>query len=90
LTQNSPGLDRDSQASHDLQVGQSVFAIGNPFGPDQTLTTGIVSALGRETSEQSGRSIKGVIQIDVAINDHPIESSNELFAVQETYKVSSG
>ena len=68
MTRNSPGLDRDSKASHDLQAGQSVFAIGNPFGLDQTLTTGIVSALGRETSEQSRRSIKGVIQIDAAIN----------------------
>jgi len=54
--------------SHDLQVGQRVFAIGNPFGLDQTLTTGIVSALGREISGETGHSIKGVIQIDAAIN----------------------
>jgi len=54
--------------SHDLQVGQRVFAIGNPFGLDQTLTTGIVSALGREISTETGHSIKGVIQIDAAIN----------------------
>jgi S1-C subfamily serine protease len=55
-------------ASHDLQVGQSVFAIGNPFGLDHTLTTGIVSALGREIGGESGRTIKGMIQIDAPIN----------------------
>ena len=54
--------------SHDLQVGQSVFAIGNPFGLDHTLTTGIVSALGREISGESGRTVKGMIQIDAPIN----------------------
>jgi S1-C subfamily serine protease len=60
--------------SHDLQVGQSVIAIGNPFGFDQTLTTGVVSALGREIQSPSsrqdphGRSIMGVIQTDAAIN----------------------
>jgi S1-C subfamily serine protease len=54
--------------SHDLQVGQNVFAIGNPFGLDQTLTTGIVSALGREILSASQRQIKNVIQTDAAIN----------------------
>jgi S1-C subfamily serine protease len=54
--------------SHDLQVGQSVFAIGNPFGLDQTLTTGIVSALGREMQSATQRQIKNVIQTDAAIN----------------------
>jgi S1-C subfamily serine protease len=54
--------------SGDLQVGQKVFAIGNPFGLDQTLTTGIISALGREISAATGRSIRGVIQTDAAIN----------------------
>jgi S1-C subfamily serine protease len=52
----------------DLQVGQSVFAIGNPFGLDQTLTTGVVSGLGREISTDQGESIRGVIQTDAAIN----------------------
>lgn len=54
--------------SDDLQVGQKVFAIGNPFGLDQTLTTGIVSALGRTIPAVSGRTIRDVIQTDAAIN----------------------
>ena len=48
-------------SSRDLQVGQKVFAIGNPFGLDQTLTTGIVSALNREIESFNNRSIRGVI-----------------------------
>ncbi len=55
-------------ASRDLQVGQRVYAIGNPFGLDQTLTTGIVSALGREIESFNQRTIRGVIQTDAAIN----------------------
>ncbi len=55
-------------SSHELEVGQSVYAIGNPFGLDHTLSTGIVSALGRVISSQSGHTIKGVIQIDAPIN----------------------
>lgn len=54
--------------SADLLVGQKVFAIGNPFGLDQTLTTGIISALGREIEAVTGRNISGVIQTDAAIN----------------------
>lgn len=54
--------------SNDLKVGQYVFAIGNPFGLDQTLTTGVISALGREIQSLSGRPIKDVIQTDAAIN----------------------
>jgi len=54
--------------SADLRVGQKVFAIGNPFGLDQTLTTGIISALGREIAGYSGRTIREVIQTDAAIN----------------------
>ncbi len=54
--------------SNDLLVGQKVFAIGNPFGLDQTLTTGIISALGREITSVSNRTITGVIQTDAAIN----------------------
>jgi S1-C subfamily serine protease len=55
-------------SSRDLQVGQRVFALGNPFGLDQTLTTGIVSALGREIESVTQRTIRGVIQTDAAIN----------------------
>lgn len=54
--------------SEKLLVGQKVFAIGNPFGLDQTLTTGIISALGREIESVGGQTIKGVIQTDAAIN----------------------
>lgn len=54
--------------SSDLQVGQKVFAIGNPFGLDQTLTTGVISGLGREIESVSKRPIQGVIQTDAAIN----------------------
>ncbi len=54
--------------SHDLKVGQSVLAIGNPFGLDQTLTTGVISGLGREIESVSRRPIRGVIQTDAAIN----------------------
>jgi len=54
--------------SRDLQVGQKVFAIGNPFGLDQTLTTGIVSALNREIESFNNRTIRGVVQTDAAIN----------------------
>ncbi|WP_197047064.1 S1C family serine protease [Paucibacter sp. KBW04] len=55
-------------SSGDLQVGQAVYAIGNPFGLDQTLTTGIVSALNREIESVTRRSIRGAIQTDAAIN----------------------
>ena len=54
--------------SGNLQVGQKVYAIGNPFGLDQTLTTGIVSALNREIQSVTQRPIHGVIQTDAAIN----------------------
>jgi S1-C subfamily serine protease len=55
-------------SSSDLRVGQMVFAIGNPFGLDQTLTKGVISALGREIESMTRRPIKGVIQTDAAIN----------------------
>lgn len=54
--------------SQDLRVGQKVLAIGNPFGLDHTLTTGVVSALGRTIKSLSNRTIEGVIQTDAAIN----------------------
>ncbi len=55
-------------SSRDLLVGQGVYAIGNPFGLDQTLTRGIVSALNREIESVNRRAIRGVIQTDAAIN----------------------
>ena len=55
-------------SSYDLEVGQGVLAIGNPFGLDHTLTTGIISGLGREIESRSRRPIRGVIQTDAAIN----------------------
>ncbi len=54
--------------SGNLEVGQKVFAIGNPFGLDWTLTTGIVSALDRSLPGDSGVSIEHLIQTDAAIN----------------------
>jgi S1-C subfamily serine protease len=54
--------------SDDLEVGLNVFAIGNPFGLDHTLTTGIVSGLGREIDSVTGQTIMGIIQTDAAIN----------------------
>ena len=55
-------------ASDDLLVGQAVFAIGNPFGLNQTLTTGVVSAKSRTIQGPSGRPIEDVIQTDAAVN----------------------
>lgn len=54
--------------SADLKVGQKVFAIGNPFGLDHTLTTGVVSALDRSIGTDGGGSIYHLIQTDAAIN----------------------
>lgn len=54
--------------SSNLAVGQRVLAIGNPFGLDHTLTTGVLSALGRELKSPSGRVIRDVLQTDAAIN----------------------
>lgn len=55
-------------ASHDLRVGQKVYAIGNPFGLDWSLTTGIVSALDRSLDGDDGGVIQHLIQTDAAIN----------------------
>ncbi len=55
-------------SAHDLLVGQKVLAIGNPFGLDHTLTTGIVSVIGRTITSLTGRTIDGAIQTDAAIN----------------------
>jgi S1-C subfamily serine protease len=55
-------------SSADLAVGQMTLAIGNPFGLDQTLTTGVVSALDREIVSTPGRAIRNIIQTDAAVN----------------------
>jgi len=55
-------------SSSELRVGQNVLAIGNPFGLDHTLTTGIVSALNRSVDNEQGGTIENVIQTDAAIN----------------------
>ena len=55
-------------SSADLKVGQTAFAIGNPFGLDQSLTTGVISALKRRLPTSGGREIANVIQTDAAIN----------------------
>ncbi len=82
-------------ASHDLRVGQSVFAIGNPFGLDQTLTTGIVSALGREIQAADGTPIRDVIQTDAAINPGNsggplLDSAGRLIGVNAAIRSPSG
>jgi S1-C subfamily serine protease len=63
-----------------LQVGQKVLAIGNPFGFDHTLTTGIISSLGREIADETNRKLEGLIQTDAAIN--PGNSGGPLFDSQ--------
>jgi len=55
-------------SSSDLKVGQFAFAIGNPFGLDQSMSSGIISALKRRLPTSSGREIANVIQTDTAIN----------------------
>ncbi len=54
--------------SRNLLRGMTALAIGNPFGLDQTLTVGVVSALGRDIKSRNGRTIRGVVQTDAAIN----------------------
>jgi putative serine protease PepD len=55
-------------SSTPVQVGDSVYAIGNPYGLEETLTRGIVSALGREIAAPDGAKISGAIQTDAALN----------------------
>jgi S1-C subfamily serine protease len=65
-TNRPPALPIGS--SRELKVGQRVFAIGNPFGLDWTLTTGVVSALDRSLSAENGATIEHLVQTDAAIN----------------------
>lgn len=81
--------------SEDLRVGQAVYAIGNPFGLDQTLTTGIVSALGREIQTESGFPVRDAIQTDAAINPGNsggplLDSSGRLIGVNTAIYSPSG
>jgi len=81
--------------SFDLKVGQGVFAIGNPFGLDQTLTTGIISALGREIQSRAQIPIRDVIQTDAAINPGNsggplLDSSGKLIGVNTAIYSPSG
>jgi 2-alkenal reductase len=66
LTKAPPPLAIGTSA--DLKVGQATYAIGNPFGLDHTLTTGVISALQRRLPTGEGRELSGVIQTDAAIN----------------------
>jgi S1-C subfamily serine protease len=82
-------------ASRDLQVGQKVFAIGNPFGLDHTLTTGIISGLNREIRSVTQRTIYDVIQTDAAINQGNsggplIDSAGRLIGVNTAIYSPSG
>ena len=84
-----------SGVSDRLRVGQSTFAIGNPFGLDQTLTTGVISALGREINSVLGTPIKDVIQTDAAINPGNsggplLNSAGELIGVNTAIYSPSG
>ncbi len=82
-------------SSADLLVGQKVYAIGNPFGLDQTLTTGIISALGREIESPARLVIRDVIQTDAAINPGNsggplLDSSGRLIGVNTAIYSPSG
>ena len=79
----------------DLLVGQQVFAIGNPFGLDHTLTTGVISALGREIDSAARIPIRDVIQTDAAINPGNsggplLDSSGRLIGVNTAIYSPSG
>ena len=81
--------------SSTLKVGQSVYAIGNPFGLDQSLTTGVISALGREIQSQARIPIRDVIQTDAAINPGNsggplLDSSGRLIGVNTAIYSPSG
>jgi 2-alkenal reductase len=81
--------------SDNLEVGQSVLAIGNPFGLSRTLTTGVISALDRRLPTATGRDVVGVIQTDAAINPGNsggplIDSSGRLIGVNTAIISGSG
>jgi 2-alkenal reductase len=96
LRQNMSGIQPIPVGkSEDLQVGQTVLAIGNPFGLSRTLTTGVISALDRRLPTATGREVFGVIQTDAAINPGNsggplIDSSGRLIGVNTAIISGSG
>lgn len=81
--------------SSKLQVGRRVFAIGDPFGLDHTLTAGIISSMNRSITTQNGRAIKGVIQTDAAINPGNsggplLDTQAKLVGINTAIKTQSG
>jgi S1-C subfamily serine protease len=81
--------------SSDLIVGQNVYAIGNPFGLDHTLTTGVISALNRSIDDDNGGTIENLIQTDAAINPGNsggplIDSSGRLIGINAMIYSPSG
>src|SRR5437762_2293684 len=73
-----------------LQVGQKVLAIGNPYGLERTLTTGIISSLGRSIQAENGRVIEDIIQTDAAINPGNsggplLNSSGEIIGINTAF-----
>ena len=81
--------------SADRKVGQFAYAIGNPFGLDLSLTTGVISALKRRLPTSGGREIVGVIQTDAAINPSNsggplLDSSGRLIGVNTAIFSPSG
>ena len=92
----SPGLKPiPIGSSRDLKVGQSVIAIGNPFGFSRTLTTGVISALDRYLPTQDYAEIAGAIQTDAAINPGNsggplLDSAGRLIGVNTAIRSSSG
>ena len=96
LEQLPPGLKPIALgSSNDLRIGQTVFAIGNPFGMTRTLTRGIVSALDRQLPTSDIREIAGVIQTDAAINPGNsggplLDSAGRLIGVTTAIRSPSG
>ncbi len=93
VTENVSPMPKDMPPS--VAVGQSTYAIGYPFGLDQTLTSGLVSGLDREMSGRTGRPIFGVIQHDAAINPGSsggplLDSQGKLIGINTAILGSSG
>jgi 2-alkenal reductase len=96
LSQVPPGLKAIAiGTSADLRIGQSVYAIGNPFGLTRTLTQGVVSALDRHLPTSDVREVRGAIQTDAAINPGNsggplLDSAGRLIGVTTAIRSASG